>query len=112
MINGSYAGQGYALGPAVIPALSSLTHDHATQIENAVKTSAPEWDVDRTDDYDGYVAVLVSLKHDIDARPTYLISGTVDRVELAEVHGDTLRELGPLDSLEQAIEALIAVLNA
>jgi hypothetical protein len=112
MINTRYVGQSYHLGPAVIRALRSLTHDHANQIEDAVQASAPEWDVDRIDDYNGYLAVLVSRKDDIDTEPSYLISGTVDRVELAKIRADTLREVGPFKTVEQAIEALVALLTA
>ena len=111
MINTRYANDSYDVGPAVIRALSSLTHDHANQIAEAVEAGAPDWEVDRLDDYNGYLAVLVSLTDDMDAQPSHLISGTVQRVELSEVHGDTLRELGPFDSLEQAIDALLLTLK-
>jgi len=111
MINTRYANDSYDVRLAVIRALSSLTHEHANQIAEAVAAGAPEWEVDRLDDYNGYLAVLVSLADDMDAQPSYLISGTVQRVELSEVRGDTLRELGPFDSLEQAIDALLVALT-
>ena len=111
MINTRYANDSYDLGPAVIRALSSLTHDQADKIADAVAASAPDWEVDRVHEPDGYVAVFVSLKDDMDARATYWISGTARRIELSEVHGDTLRELGPFDSLEQAIDALLLTLK-
>ena len=111
MINTCYASDSYELGPAVIRALSSLTHDHADKIAESVAAGAPDWDVDRVHEPDGYVAVFVSLKDDMDARATYWISGTAGRIELSEVHGDTLRELGPFDSLEQAIETLLVFLK-
>ena len=72
MINTRYASDSYDVGPAVIRALSSLTHDHADKIAEAVEAGAPDWEVDRVDDPDGYVAVFVSLKDDMDAQPTYL----------------------------------------
>ena len=107
MINTRYANDSYDVGPAVIRALSSLTHDQADKIADAVAASAPDWEVDRAHEPDGYVAVFVSPKDDMDAQPTYWLSGTVQRVEVSEVHSDTLRELGPFDSLEQAIDALL-----
>ena len=111
MINTRYANDSYDLGPAVIRALSSLTHDNAGTIAEAVEAGAPDWEVDRVHEPDGYVAVFVSLKDDMDAQPTYWISGTPQHIELSEVHGDTLRELGPFDSLEQAIDALLFTLK-
>jgi hypothetical protein len=111
MINTPSASDSYDVGPAVIRALSSLTHDNADKIAQAVEAGAPDWEVDRVDDPDGYVAVFVSLKDDMDAQPTYWLSGTVQRVEVSEVHGDTLRELGPFDSLEQAVDALLLSLK-
>jgi hypothetical protein len=110
MINPPYT-QSQTLGPAVIRPLTSLTHEHANQIATAVQAGAPEWEVDRLDDYDGYLGVLVSLKDDIDAQPSYLISGTVERVEVAKLRDDRLREVGEFDTVQQAIEGLIALLT-
>jgi hypothetical protein len=111
MINARYVSDSYDVGPAVIRALSSLTHDHANQIAQAVAAGAPDWEIDRLDDPNGYLAIFVSLKDDMDARPTYWISGTAQRIELSEHHSDTLRELGPFDSPEQAIDALLVALK-
>ena len=58
MINAArYANDSYDVRLAVIRALSSLTHEHANQIAEAVAAGAPEWEVDRLDDYNGYLAV-------------------------------------------------------
>ena len=111
MISARHVSHSYDVGPAMIPALRSLTDEHANQVADAVQANAPDWETDRLHDCEGYLAVLVSLKDDMDAQPTYLISRTVQHIEVAEVHGDTLRELGPFDSLEQAIETLLVFLK-
>jgi hypothetical protein len=111
MMNTRYVDYGYEVGPAMIRALSSLTRDHARQIAEAVQADAPAWEVDCLDDYNGYLAVLVSFKHDMDARPTYLISGTLHGIELAEVQDDISVDIGQFDRIDDVIEALISRLS-
>jgi hypothetical protein len=110
-MNARLVGYGYDVGPAVIRALSSLTHDHARQIAEAVQAHAPEWDVDCLDDYNGYLALLVSFRDDMDARPSYLISGTLQHIELAEVQGDISIDIGQFSTVEDVVERLISRLS-
>ena len=95
----------------MIPALTNLTHEHANQIAEAVQAGPPDWEVDVLDDYNGYLSVLVSMQHELEAQPSYLIAGTVQQIELSEVQGDILRELGPFDTLQQASDALLVLLS-
>ena len=113
MISERCLNQSCDVGPVVIPALSSLTHEDADQIAKAVQAGAPDWEVDRVDDYDGYLSVLVSLRNEPDGEPSYLVSRNVQQqIDLSEVQGDMLRELGPFDTLQQATDALIALLTS
>jgi hypothetical protein len=111
MINARYLSQSCDVGPVVVRALSSLTNHHARQIAEAVQAAAPDWAIDPLDDYDGYLSVLVSMPDETEGQPSYLISGTVQQIELSEVQGDTMRKVGRFENLDQAVDVLIARLS-
>lgn len=96
-------------GPVVIRALHSLTHSDATRVGQALQTVAPDWQIAEHDDYNGYLSVLISKGDDDAEGRSFLISGLVDRVELAELRDDKLVQLAPIGPLEQAITKLISI---
>ena len=74
-------------GPVGIRALNSLSRPH---VEAVVAVAGDGWAVQTTDDYDGYLSIIVEASEQASDRPAYLISGTVQQIELAEIHAEEL----------------------
>ena len=77
-------------GPAVIRALSSLSSSH---VEAMTAVAGDLWAVQIANDYDGYLSIIVEPTDPTSDRPSYLISGTVQQIELAEVRNEALTTL-------------------
>lgn len=80
-------------GPATIRALRSLAPRDADAITQAVAAVGDGWSVQTSDDYDGYLCILVEPQDETAGQLTYLISGTVNRIELAEMHHDEMHTI-------------------
>ncbi len=92
-------------GPVTIRALRSLTHSHAGFVVQAVEALPTKWSVDLHDDYNGYLALVISpVGQNND--PTFLLSGTVDQIELAELRDDHLCALRRFTTLQAACTSL------
>lgn len=111
MLNARHVDQGFESRPVVIRALSSLTQEHARQIAEAVQGVDPDWELDLLDDYDGYLSVLVSRQDEAEGQPCYLISGSIQQIQLSEIESDAMRQLGVFDTIDQAIALLTARLS-
>ena len=71
-----------------IRALSSITSQQAGIIAQAVQSSGLAWTVQTTNDYNGYLSILVEpLVHD-DKQKSFFIAGTAQHLELFEAQGD------------------------
>lgn len=97
-------------GPVTIRALSSLTNEHVARVGEVVAARAPGWIVHQHDDYDGHLSLLVSPPQD-HGEPSYVISGTVDAVELAAMRDDVLCTLGRFENVDAALTELSSQLN-
>jgi hypothetical protein len=73
-----------------IRALSSITPQQANIIVQAVRASGLDWVAQTTDDYDGYLSILVEPAAPDDNQKSYFISGTTQKFELFETQDDNL----------------------
>ena len=97
-------------GPVAIRPLRSLTSSHACVVHQAMDARPVPWRVERHDDYDGYLSIVVSS--DDPNAPTFAISGTVDKIELAEMRDDALQAQGSFGSIDDVVAALIRLQDA
>jgi len=96
-------------GPVTIRALRSLTQQAFAAVRDAVCAVPGGWTLEQHADYDGYLSFLVSSEDDQDA-PTFVISGRLGQIELAQFQDDQLRTLGQFANIEAAIAELINAL--
>ena len=96
-------------GPAIVRALRSLAFGDADLIAQAVGTIGHSWSVQSFDDYEGYLSVLVEPEDA--SQPSYLISGTLDQIELARLSYDNLRTLGCFQNVATTADQLIQLLQ-
>ena len=90
-----------------IRALSSITSQQAGIIEQAVQASGLAWTVQTTDDYDGYLSILVEpLVHD-DKQKSFFIAGTAEHLELFEVQDDNSVALASFSDVEAILARLL-----
>lgn len=88
----------------VIRAFRSITPAQANVVAQALASSGP-WTVERHDDYDGYLTIVVSPVAPDAA--TFAISGTVNDIALSEMHDDELQPRGRFNTIDAALTALI-----
>ena len=98
-------------GPVTIRALHSLTQQQAAIITRVVAVVAPRWSVQSCDDYDGYLSVMVEPVGPSPEQPTYYISGTINRIELAEVRQDTFTALACFNDISAVATRLAKILS-
>jgi hypothetical protein len=98
-------------GPVAIRALRSLRSDDTETVIHAIAAAGKGWSVQVCDDYDGYRSILVEPKDESAAHPAYLISGTVNWIELAEIRNDELSTVGAFDNVTSAAKALASLLR-
>ena len=97
-------------GPVVIRQLRSITLAQAGTVARAVATLSAAWRVERHDDYDGYLSLVISQDDD-DEAPTFAISGEADRIELCEVRDDALHAWGCFNTIDETADALVGMLR-
>ena len=73
-----------------IRALSSITLGQADIIAQAVHAGAPSWAVQTTDDYDGYLSILIKPRVGHDKQQAFYIAGTAQLLELFETLDDDM----------------------
>ena len=100
----------WELGPVTIRALRSLTREHADVVSQAVTRLGIGWTTECYDDCDGYLSIMVSPETEV--QPTYVISGSIERIELARLHDDKLVRLGIFNTVQEAVTLLGALLRA
>ena len=98
-------------GPVMVRALHSLTQQQAAIITRAVAAAAPHWSVQTCDDYDGYLSIMVELVGPGPEQPAYYISGTIGRIELAEVRQDALSTLACFSNVNEVATRLTKILR-
>ncbi len=96
-------------GSVVIRALSSLSSPH---VEAAVAAAGDGWAVQTTDDYDGYLSIVVEPSEQASDRPAYLISGTLQQIELAEIRDETLTTILKASDMAAIVSELSRRLHA
>ena len=90
--------------------LRSISPAQADVVAQAVAALPAPWRVERHDDYDGYLSVIVSL--DKEDASTFALSGKADRIELCEVRDDELHPRGCFGTIADATNALLGLLRA
>jgi hypothetical protein len=105
--------QAWEQGPVTLRALRSLTPPTVDAVRSAITNVPGHWAIEQHDDYDGYLSILISPERDNENdQPTFLISGTIGQVELAQSQSDHLHTLGRFPDVDATIAALIKVLTA
>ena len=90
-------------GLVTIRALRSLTSDQAEIVSKVVAALPGNWAVEHHDDYDGYLLIMISPNEfSTHPRPSFIISGKADKIEVAELHDEDLRPLGCFNTIEEA----------
>lgn len=78
---------------ALVRALRSLTLGDADRISEAVKAVGGGWSVQASDDYDGYLFVLIEPPAArAEQMPSYMVSGPTGQVELHSVRDEDQSE--------------------
>lgn len=94
-----------------IRALSSITSQQAEVISKAVQASGLAWATQTTDDYNGYLSILVEPTINNEGQKSFFISGTTQRLELFEAQDEKLVQLASFTNVE-AISAQLLKLIA
>ena len=94
-----------------IRALSSITPEQADTITKAVQASGSAWTVQTTDDYDGYLSILVEPTIHRDEQKSFFIAGTAQLLELFESHDDTLTKLDDFNTVDAISIKLIELIK-
>ena len=97
--------------PVVVRALHSLTAQNADTIGRTIAELDRGWAVQTWDDYDGYLSILIEPVDQDAAQPSYSISGTVKRIELAKLCGDEMITLGAF-TVQTVADQLVRILQA
>lgn len=95
-----------------IRAIRSLTETQADAVRQAVGALSAGWSIDQHEDYEGHLSIVVSRDDRNGTGATFLISGSVDRIELAELRADQLNRLGcfrAIDNLTAELARTLAV---
>ena len=93
----------------VVRRLRSITPAQVGIVVEAVAALRGAWWVERHDDCDGYLSLVVSL--DGDDAPTFAITGEADRIDLSEVRNDALHAHGNFGTAHDAAGALLDLLK-
>jgi hypothetical protein len=97
-------------GPVTIRPLTGLTQHACDAVNEAIRQVPGSWTVEQHDDYDGYLSLLIS--HESDPNPvTYLISGKIGQIELAQFQHDQLQTVGQFKDIEATVSELVTRLN-
>jgi hypothetical protein len=110
MIHAGQIDRAWEQDPVTVRRLRSLTPQAFDAVDEAIRELPGRWTLEQHDDYEGYLSVLISPEADSDA-PTYLISGKLGQVELAQFQGEELHTLGRFDNIEAAIAELVRALK-
>lgn len=110
MIHTGQIDRAWEHGPVTIRALRSLTRQAFEAVADAIGEVSGSWALEQHDDYDGYLSALISPEGDRDA-PSYLISGQVGQIELAQLQGDELHTLGRFEDIAATIAELVRALK-
>jgi hypothetical protein len=110
MIHTGQIDQAWEQGPVTIRALRSLTQHAFDAVSEAIGGVPGSWTLERHDDYDGYLSLLISPERGSDA-PSFLISGQVGLMEVAKFQDDELHTLGQFENLEATTAELVRALT-
>ena len=92
---------------ATIRALSSITPQQADIIARAVQASGLAWKTQTTDDYDGYLSILVEPLTPNDKQSFFFISGTTQHLELFEACDDDMTSVASFSDVEAVSARLL-----
>lgn len=86
--------------PVAVRALRSITQDQVRTAVQALSAHDDLWIVDQHVDYDGYLSLVITHHVHI---ATFVISGTVDRIEIAVLREEELQPLGVYQTFDEAL---------
>ena len=95
------------LDSATIRALSSITSDQVEIIVQAVGATGLGWDVQTTDDYDGYLSILIASTASADKKTSFFVAGTMQRLKLFKAYDDNIRLVASFNDLEDLTVVLL-----
>ena len=98
--------------PVTIRAFRSLTHDHADAVSKVVRPLSGKWSVDCHDDYNGYLLILILPAQSLGDWLGFLISGTIECIELAELRDEQLIQIDSFTNVGAASAELASRLMA
>ena len=88
------------LDSAIIRALSSITSDQVEIIVQAVGATGLGWDVQTTDDYDGYLSILIASTVSAHKETSFFVAGTAQRLELFKAYDDNMTSVASFNDIE------------
>ena len=94
---------------ATIRAFSSLTRRDADAVRATLRAAACSYSVQEHVDYDGYLSLLLTPADE--TRPSYMVGGRTDAVDIAELQDDDMAALGTFRSVGAAMAVLRPVLE-
>ena len=89
---------------ATIRAFSSLTRRDADAVRATLRAASCSYTVQEHDDYDGYLSLLLNPADE--TRPSFMVAGRTRAVDIAELHGDDMANLGTFASIGAAMAVL------
>lgn len=98
------------LNSSTIRALSSITLDQTEIIVQAVRATGRGWDVQTTDDYDGYLSIMVTPSISADKETTFFVAGTAQRLELFKAYDDTMTSVASFNDAKDLSLVLLDII--
>ena len=96
---------------AIIRALSSITSQQADTIVQAVQASGRAWNVQTSDDYDGYLSILIEPSVSDSKQKFFFISGAASHLELFEAYDDDMMSLAKFNDVEELSARLLDLIS-
>ena len=90
-----------------IRALSSITSDQTDIIAKAVRASGLAWAVHTSDDYDGYLSILIEPIDPGGSQKSFFIAGTKQKLDLFEAFEDDMTLVASFDDVEAISDRLL-----
>ena len=95
----------------IIRALSSITAQQAETIAQAVQAKCLNWGVQTTDDYDGYLSIIVEPVVHSDKQKAFFVSGTAQHLKLFDTYKDNMMSVATFNDVEELSARLLDLIG-
>lgn len=95
----------------IIRALSSITVQQAEMIARAVQAEGRAWGVQASDDYDGYLSIIVEPVVHSDKQKAFFVAGTAQHFELFETYEDNMMSVATFNDVEELSARLLDLID-